>query len=269
MATFAERMAGGKFPVAYEITPPKIHNPEVLFRRAAIADGPIQTVDVIQRVGRQDSLEAARELAGAGFDTIWHLVTNGTNPNDLSTELEHASSSDLNQVLVIKGDEPNAHQLTVAQAITLASQEFPNIFAGVAFNQYAKPLRDQIRAAFAKIRAGAAYIQTQPIFNFVTQGPTFETLKRELPHSKLVAMCMPITSPETARQIERSLKIPIEPELYDEIESGGPEAGWAHFQSTLRGLKQSNLFDGLVVMTYEADPPDEVRARIIESLRLI
>ncbi len=269
MPSFAERLVGGGFPIAHEITPPKTPKQDVLIRRASMINGSIGTVDIVQRKGRQNSLEAAATLAIAGFDPIWHLVTNSTSPDGLSAVLKRASNFGLNQALIVKGDEPKAHELTVAEAITLISKEHPNLLIGIAFNQYANPIENQIKTAAVKIEAGACYIQTQPIFDISSQIPILKALKMAAPDSKLVAMCMPLTSVETAKQIEGALGIPIETTLLYRLGQDGPEAGWAHFQSTLRRIAQSNLFDGLVVMTYEIDPSPEVGTKIAESLKLI
>ncbi|MBE0612003.1 MAG: hypothetical protein IH609_21665, partial [Dehalococcoidia bacterium] len=56
---FAEKLDAGQFAVALEITPPQRDLPKVLLRRARLLGTAAQAINVIQRPGRQSSLDAS------------------------------------------------------------------------------------------------------------------------------------------------------------------------------------------------------------------
>lgn len=265
--SFSERLANGTFPVALEITPPTTSMPAVLTRRASALGKSIPSTDVVERSNRQSSLHAASQLLRRGYDPIWHLVTNGTSPKGIELVLGSAVSAGLNQALFIRGDNTQNHGVTVKDAIYISRGVTTGLAIGVAFNQHAKNGQDQMNNAAAKVEAGALYIQTQPVFDFPQEIEVFSKLERACPEAKIVAMCMPLMSLQTAEDIARRLKIRICPSLLSELESQGQETGWQRFQNTIEQLQESQFIDGLIIMTFEIDPSAETKASIVRSLK--
>src|SRR5829696_8962649 len=103
---FLRRLDVGKFAVALEITPPQRPLPGILLRRAGLLREAAQAINVIQRPGRQSSLDASILLRAQGVDPCWHLVTRGRARGEIATDLEVASAAGIDQVLCILGDHP-------------------------------------------------------------------------------------------------------------------------------------------------------------------
>ena len=138
--TFAEALHGGRFPVALEITPPQKPLPGVLLRRAGLLGDAVTAVNVIQRPGRQSSLEASLYLCGGTFEPVWHLVTRGTSRDEVRAQMEAASEGGIRQLLCIRGDHAGgdtADTPTIRDAVSMARDLIPGATIGATFNQYA------------------------------------------------------------------------------------------------------------------------------------
>jgi methylenetetrahydrofolate reductase (NADPH) len=266
---FAARLKNRDFAVALEITPPQKVLTKVLLRRATLLGDAAQAVNVIQRPGRQSSLDASLELRAAGIEPAWHLVTRGSTRAALHAELERAREGGIEQVLCILGDhsaESGPDTPTIKEAISLARQQIPGAIVGATLNQYSKDQAAAIRNLIPKLHAGASYIQTQPVFGVAALEPFARAVERDAPETRFVAMAMPLLTIEAAERIEARIGIGLPPELKQILATGDQEAAWGAFTATLRELAQCPFIDGVAIMTYEMDPPPEVGHRIVESL---
>src|SRR5690242_11114807 len=102
--SFAERLRDGRFAVALEITPPQKPLAVVLLRRARLLGELAHAVNVIQRPGRQSSLDASIELLRAGVRPTWHVVTRGSERSEIEAALDRAAAAGIRQILAIRGD---------------------------------------------------------------------------------------------------------------------------------------------------------------------
>jgi 5,10-methylenetetrahydrofolate reductase len=250
---FADRLAAGAFPVALEITPPQRSLPAVLLRRASLFGGLASAIDVIQRPGRQSSVEAAGELAAAGFAPVWHLATHGKDRATVAGELERAAWAGLQDVLILKGDHAaEGPGVAIREAVAMARDLLPGGATGVTVNQYARDPAAAERNLFAKLAAGAAYVETQPVFALPQLRPAAEMIKARFPTVAVIAMVMPLPSAEAGAKLAARLGIP-------------PPKG-PPFEALVAELAASPLVDGLAVMTFEMDASREAGARICAAL---
>jgi methylenetetrahydrofolate reductase (NADPH) len=267
--SFADRLFGGRFPVSLEITPPQRPLPAVLLRRASLLGAWASAVNVIQRPGRQPSLDASLELRGAGLEPAWHLVTRGRTRASLDHDLGRAREGGLGLVLCILGDHPAApvsDGLTIREAVAATVQALPAALVGATFNQYAPDAEAAHRNLLPKLSAGARYVQTQPVFDLQTLAPHAARIKEAAPGTRVVAMAMPLLSAGDAEKLALRLGIPPPPGLVGRLDAGA-ESAWAAFAETVTALASSPLVDGLAIMTFEMDPPAETGARVIQALR--
>lgn len=267
---FAQKLDAGEFAVALEITPPQRDLPKVLLRRARLLGTAAQAINVIQRPGRQSSLDASLELKAAGIEPAWHLVTRGRSRADIEADLQRAAAGGIGQVLCILGDHTSAEvpdAPTIREAVAMTCGAIPGAIIGATLNQYGRDEAAVLKNLLPKLRAGAAYVQTQPVFELEPLERYAMTIEREAPAVRVIAMAMPLLSLEAALRIEERLGVALPTSLKDVLAGGDPEAAWSTFAATIRALTRSPLVDGVAIMTFEMDAPPEMGARLLGALR--
>jgi methylenetetrahydrofolate reductase (NADPH) len=251
-----------------EITPPKSSLPRVLQRRARLLGDTPTAINVIQRPGRQPSLEAAMELQVAGIEPVWHLVTRGKSRTSLDAEIVTAREAGIRNILCIRGDHPGGppDELTIRDACEAAAAD-PAALVGATLNQYVADRDAVIRNLLPKLRAGARYVQTQPVFDLGTLAPVAERVREASPETRVLAMAMPVTSLDGAARIEERLGVPLPVALRARLESGDDDAPWEAFTETLATLVASPIVSGVALMTFEVDASPETAGRMLAALR--
>jgi methylenetetrahydrofolate reductase (NADPH) len=265
---FARALAERRFAVALEITPPQRSLPGVLRRRAGLLGASALAINVIQRPGRQSSLEASAELIAGGHNPTWHLVTRGRTAADLRVDLARAAEVGVRQVLCIRGDHPSegaGPEVTIREAVALARELLPGALVGATLNQYTPDSAAALRNLYPKLAAGATYVQTQPVFDLAVLDPVARAVKERAPETAIVAMAMPLLSGDAATRIAERLGITLPPS-YGPEGSWDEASAWERFRQVLCALVESPLVDGVAVMTFETDPAPEVGARIVAAL---
>lgn len=267
---FSHRLQDGAFAVALEITPPQKALHKVLVRRARLLGEYPQAINVIQRPGRQSSLEASLELLDEGMEPAWHLVTRARGRADILAELELARSGGIEQVLCILGDHravtPAPDSPSIREVVSMARDALPGALIGATLNQTA-PDRDAVlRNLLPKLRAGASYVQTQPVFSPEALEPFAVAIDRELPETRIIAMAMPLLSLEAGERIEERLGVRLPDALREVLATGDEDAAWRAFSHTLEALVRAPYVDGVAIMTFEMDAPPETGQRIVDAL---
>ena len=264
--SFREAMARGEFPVSLEITPPRASKPAVLLRRARLLEACTVTVNVIQRPDRQSSLEAALDLQREGLEPIWHLATGGRPIEEVTADIARAHQAGLGHVLCLRGDHAaDTPGTRVTDAVAAVREHAPGMAIGAALDQYRTDERSD-RILAGKLRAGARSIWTQPVFELAPLLRSAGFVKAVEPEARVVAMAMPLLTPESLDAISERLRIPAPEELRRRIEAGEEEA-WGAFEETLATLARVELVDAVAIMTYRADPPEGTAERIVAALQ--
>lgn len=267
--TFAERLAAGRFAVALEITPPQKPLPSVLLRRAGLLGVRAHAINVIQRPDRQSSLDASCALRDAGLEPAWHLVTRGHTRDALAAEIARAAASGIRQVLCIRGDHPGSDSLdtpTLKEVVELAVSNLPGALVGATFNQYGADQEAALRNLLGKLRAGATYVQTQPVFDAEAFEPAATAILERAPRAKIVPMIMPLISIDQAARIQDRLRIRLHEPFLARLET--EECAWEAFAETVSRLASSSAVAGIAIMTLGMDPAPEFGARILKALDL-
>ncbi len=267
---FRRRLDDSKFALALEILPPQRPLPKVLLRRARLLEDLAQAINVIQRPGRQSSLEASLALQGEGLEPAWHLVTRGRGRAEIAAELEAAASGGIDQVLCILGDHATAgapDAVNIRDVIAMARDALPDALIGATLNQYGKDREAVLRNLLPKLQAGASYVQTQPVFEPAAVEPYALAIDAARPAARVIAMAMPLLSLDAGLRIEERLGIRLPDALREVLASGDEEMAWSAFAATLEALVAAPYIDGVAIMTFEGDPPIETGARILGALR--
>jgi 5,10-methylenetetrahydrofolate reductase len=266
---FADCLRSGRFAVALEITPPLRPNRGVLLRRARLIGDCAQAINVIQRQSRQSSLDASLELCAAGIEPVWHLAVRGRSRIDLANDIKRAHEGGIHNVLCLRGDHDAADlpdTPSIRGAVEMVVEGIPGVLAGATLNQYAPDSGAVMRNLLPKLRAGASYAQTQPVFDLARLLPLAERLQAEAPAIRLVAMAMPLLSLESLGRFEARLGISLGETVRSRIEAG-EESSWDFFQELVAALVASPFVDGIAIMTFQPDAPEPVGSRIAAALR--
>jgi methylenetetrahydrofolate reductase (NADPH) len=266
--SLARSLKTGRFAVALEITPPKGSLPRVLERRARLLGSAPIAINVIQRPDRQPSLEAAIELVGMGLDPVWHLVTRGKPRADLDADLARALQHGVRNILCIRGDHPASapDELSVRDACE-AARAAPGTLVGATLNQYVSDRAAVLRNLIPKLRAGASYAQTQPVFDARLLFEAADAVLQRSPSTRILAMAMPISSPAAAARIETRLGVSLPARLRGYLDAGDVASAWSWFEETLARVVESPLIAGVALMTFETDPDPSTAARILTALQ--
>ncbi|MGE0599195.1 MAG: methylenetetrahydrofolate reductase [Dehalococcoidia bacterium] len=267
---FRQRLENGRFAVALEILPPQRPLLKVLLRRARLLEGHPQAINVIQRPGRQTSLDASLLLKGEGIEPAWHLVTRGRTRSELSADLERAAAGDISQVLCILGDHAGsdtADSPTIKEAVAMTHDALPSALVGATLNQYGRDQEAVLRNLLPKLTAGASYVQTQPVFDASVIEPFAIGIERAAPDARIIAMAMPLLTMEAGERIEARLGIRLPDSLREVLAVGDQELAWGAFEATIEQLIATPYINGVAIMTFEGDAPAEAGARIVSTLR--
>ena len=143
----------------------------------------------------------------------------------------------------------------------MVAEGMPGALIGATFNQYAPDGAAALRNLLPKLRAGAAYAQTQPVFELSHLLERVEAVHERAPETKVVAMAMPLLSLDAAERIEKRVGVTLPERVLQRI-SAGEEAAWELFEENLAGLAASSAIAGVAIMTFEMSPPAEMGERI-------
>ena len=266
--SFARRLSDGDFPVALEITPPKHDLTRVLLRRATLLGDAADAVNVIQRPGRQSSLDASIVLRAAGLDPVWHMVTRGRSREDVAVDLRAAAAAGINQVLCIRGDhqgQDGPGTPTIREAVQMACAALPNALVGATLNQYVRDSNAVLRNLLPKLEAGATFVQTQPVFEPAALEPFVARVRESFPAARVIAMVVPVLSGAAADGLSRRLGIEL-PGRFCRSAEAGAGAAWEVFGEALAACRECGFVDGIAIMTTEMDPAPESGEQIVGSL---
>ncbi|MBU4561265.1 methylenetetrahydrofolate reductase [bacterium] len=206
MSRFSERLKSKKFIITCELFPPKGTDLTNLLEKAerlkGIVDG-VNVTDSQRAIMRISPLAVCHILKEKGLEPIFQLTCRDRNRIALQSDLLGASALGIENVLILSGDHPTigdhpeakpVYDLDPVQLLktarTLEKGEdlagrrlkgIPKFCLGAVANPSFEPLELQILMMEKKVRAGAEFFQTQPIFDL----KTFKNFKEKI--SKLGA----------------------------------------------------------------------------------
>ncbi len=188
--TFREKVLKGKFVITAEVAPPRGTDWKLVVEPLKPLKGKVDAFNVTdcqRSMVRMAPLPMAKLLKDSGYDPILQLTCRDRNRIALQSELLGAYALGVENVCLMTGDfttlgdQPDAKpvfDLDSVQLIELASQlnsgkllngkELKgkvNFFIGAVYNPFAGPEILQAWKLEKKIKAGARFIQTQPIYD--------------------------------------------------------------------------------------------------------
>jgi len=183
-------IAAGKTVVVTELDPPKTLPLEKFFAAAEAlsraGNDAITLADNSLAILRVSNLAVAALLKQRGITPLLHLSCRDSNVIGLQSQLLGMAAMGMRHVLALTGDpakggdHPEATSVYDVNSVGLLEiirrlnegytqagtdlQSRPDLVAGCTFNPNARNLDTQVQRLERKIRAGARYVMTQPVF---------------------------------------------------------------------------------------------------------
>ena len=190
---FSDALESGKFITTVELRPPKGTDMSEFFRKAEYVRNLASALNVTDGCRARmhvSPLAAACLLRQKGFEMIYQITCRDKNRIALQSDLLGASVLGIENILVLGGDHPllgdhpdakPVYDLDTIQLLNavvslsrgkdLSGKELkglPHFFVGAVVNPNCEPLELQLLMMEKKVRAGAKFFQTQPIFDIKT-----------------------------------------------------------------------------------------------------
>ncbi len=189
----AQKLAQGKFVIAVEMDPPRgLATQKLLAGASLLSEAGADVIDVADSPMARMRMSpwAVCDLIQrkVGIETVLHFPTRGRNLLRVQGDLLASHAQDVRNVFVVMGDPtsigeyPNAndnYDLVPSGLIKLIKQGFnagldhagtdigqpTNFFVGCALNLNPHDMNEELKNLRRKIKAGADFILTQPIYN--------------------------------------------------------------------------------------------------------
>jgi len=185
-----EKIESGRFVVTAELGPPKSCNGSVIRKKTAHFRKGISAVNITDNqtaIVRLSSIASAKIVLEEGLEPIIQLTCRDRNRIAIQSDLLGAAALDIENVLCLTGDyqtfgnHPEAKPVFDLDSVQLIAtarmmsdgfflsgekmKTAPDFFIGGGANPFADPLDFRVLRLAKKIRAGAQFIQTQPVFD--------------------------------------------------------------------------------------------------------
>lgn len=184
-------IAAGHFAVTSEAGPPRGANVAAVREKAGILKGYVDACNVTDNqtsVVRMSSIAACKIVMEEGLDAVMQMVCRDRNRIALQSDILGAAALGIKNILCLSGDHQtfgdhktakNVYDIDSIQLVRTVARmrddgKFlggddidgrPLMFVGAAANPFADPFPIRVRRLKKKVDAGAAFIQTQCIYN--------------------------------------------------------------------------------------------------------
>jgi len=260
--TLKEKLAAGRFVITAEVDPPR---GTAIVRTLTEVEEVARFVDAVNLSDapmanlRMSPFIIARLVEEkTGVEAIPHLTARDRNTLALQAELLGASAIGVKNVLLLGGDPPErgdhpfakpVYEVGAVELIRLAEglnrgrnwaggelEGKTALFLGAAANPGAKDLALEAEKFWAKVEAGAAFFQTQPVFS-LDEVEAFLKALGKMPPVPILYGILPLVSARMAERVAAWARVPEA--LVEALREEGKEAGYAWARKTLRELKSA------------------------------
>ena len=294
---FAQKLTAGGFAIAVEMDPPRgLSTHKLLAGASLLADAGADVINVA------DSPMARMRMSAwavcdvvqrqVGVETTIHFPTRGRNLLRVQGDLLAAHALGIRNIFVVMGDPtsigdyPEAtdnYDLVPSGLIKLIQQGFnegvdhsgtsigqpTNFFVGAALNLCPPDIDNEIKNLHRKVKAGANFFLTQPVYN-PNDGPKILEAY-EAKHGKLnkpiLAGVLPLVSVRHANFLHHEVPgIFIPEEMRERIEAAGEDGVKVGVEIAVELVEQIKGWAGGVYIMPQFHKYDMV-AEIIEAVR--
>ncbi len=269
--TLHEKLSSGKFVITAEIAPPRGTEWKKVIEEIEPLRGRVDAFNVTdcqRSMLRMSSIAMSKILLDSGFEPILQLTCRDRNRIALQSELLGASALGIRNVCLMTGDfttlgdVPQAKPVFDLDSVQLIKSvsdmnrgklingkdlDEPTSFTiGAVFNPFAGPKRLQVWKLEKKIRAGAVFIQTQPVYDVKTAREVVETIK-DLGGKAIIGL-LPVRSVRMANFMEKLNPGSVPTDLRRAVEKAEnpAEYGWKYTIDLAKAI--SEFADGIHFM---------------------
>ena len=285
--SFSEKLKSGKFILTAEVAPPRGTDFEDEIEKIKPLKGYIDAFNVTDNqrsMVRMSSLVMSNLLKERGFEPICQFTARDRNRIAIQSDLLAASALGIENVCLMTGDfttlgdEPGAKPVFDVDSVqliriarTLESGKLINgkpisgkvkFNIGAVFNPFAGPEKLQLMKLKRKIEEGAAFIQTQPVYDVETARDVHELIL-SLGAVPIIGL-LPVKSLKMANFMNRINPKSIPEKLLRGLERANDpySYGWSYTIELARAIAEfgRGIHFMLVGKTYEL-------ARFIDDLK--
>jgi methylenetetrahydrofolate reductase (NADPH) len=224
----AGKIESGDFIITAEFLPPAAADGSVLKKAAETIGNSLAAVSIADNhngIGTS-SIAASTVFLQLGLEPIYQVVTRDRNRIALQSDLLGASALGIRNVLCTSGnhqslincpDSANVYDLDAIQLIWTARQmrdkgtlldggavggAFPMLI-GTVVNPYLRPMELGMIQLAKKIKAGADFVQTHPVFDLDGFAAWLDAVSKEglADKTAIIAGVCPLTSADEAEQL--------------------------------------------------------------------
>ena len=188
--TLKEKIESGKFIVCGEIGPPQSCDGDNIRSKSRFFKGIVDAVNITDNqtsIARLSSIASAKILLEENVEPIMQMTCRDRNRLAIQSDLMGAAALGIQNILCLTGDyqkfgdHPEARGVFDLDSIQLIAtvakmnsgfllseveMKKPSDFLiGAAANPFAKPFEMRLIRLHKKVKAGAQFIQTQPVFD--------------------------------------------------------------------------------------------------------
>ena len=227
-----QKIESKQFVVCAEISPPQSCDGDVIREKAQCLRGLVDAVNITDNqtaVVRLSSIASAKILLDEGFEPIMQMTCRDRNRLAIQSDLLGAAALGIRNILCLTGDhqtigdQPEARGVfdldsiqliaavkTMNDGLLLSGTEMkkaPQFLIGAAANPFAEPLEMRLIRLFKKIKAGARFIQTQPVFDMELFARWMEKVIDMGLHENAAILpgVMPVRSPKTLLWMKKNI----------------------------------------------------------------
>ena len=188
--TLKEKIESNRFILCGEIGPPQSCNGDVIRAKSRHFKGYVDAVNITDNqtaIVRLSSIASAKILLEEGVEPIMQVTCRDRNRLAIQSDLLGAAALGIRNVLCLTGDhqsigdQPEAKGVFDLDSIQLIAtvaemnrgfllsgfemKKKPEFLIGAAANPFAEPFEARLIRLYNKVKAGAHFIQTQPVFD--------------------------------------------------------------------------------------------------------
>ena len=188
--TLKEKIESNRFILCGEIGPPQSCNGDVIRAKSRHFKGYVDAVNITDNqtaMVRLSSIASAKILLEEGVEPIMQVTCRDRNRLAIQSDLLGAAALGIQNVLCLTGDhqsigdQPEAKGVFDLDSIQLIAtvaemnrgfllsgfemKKKPEFLIGGAANPFAEPFEARLIRLYNKVKAGAHFIQTQPVFD--------------------------------------------------------------------------------------------------------
>jgi len=188
--TLKEKIESNRFILCGEIGPPQSCNGDVIRAKSRHFKGYVDAVNITDNqtaIVRLSSIASAKILLEEGVEPIMQVTCRDRNRLAIQSDLLGAAALGIQNVLCLTGDhqsigdQPEAKGVFDLDSIQLIAtvaemnrgfllsgfemKKKPEFLIGAAANPFAEPFEARLIRLYNKVKAGAHFIQTQPVFD--------------------------------------------------------------------------------------------------------